>query len=162
LKNKIKNGRGGEVEGPKIYKKRIKNHPREDIYNINNFIIHPNQIKITHAAKNSKSLNILTPTFKDVYALCDFDDGKSVNAFSFSSIEDTSDEAYNKYHDQYEMRERDYRKEIYGVCEKKKKKENSLKHNVHPQGNLDTTVTDSSEGGFKIRIEIDNSKNNFE
>lgn len=152
---KHKRGRGG---GPKIYKKRLKSH-REDIYNINNFIIHPNQIKINQVAKNSQALNIMTPNFKNTF---DFDDEKSVKAFSFSSVEDTSDEAYHKYHDQYEKRERDYRQEIYGGYDKKKKKENNLKkNNSNSKLNLETSKTDSSEGCYKIRIEIDNNKSNF-
>jgi len=140
--DKVKGGKTGAT-GPKLPRKR-KSKSKDDIYNINNFIIHPNQIKFTHRVTSS---NIQTPEFKEA---ANFDRALDlISVSSFSSVEDTSEEVYAKYHDQYEKREREWREKLFGDPEKKKR---DTARNVN-----DTTRTDISEGNFKIRIDLDNS-----
>jgi hypothetical protein len=130
----------GKLQGKQPRKKKSKS--KEDIFNINNFIIHPNQIKISHRVCNK---NIQTPEFKETQGYCNLD---HISVSSFSSVEDISEEIYAKYHDQYERREREWREKLFGDPEKKKKE---VSRNVN-----DNTRTDISEGNFKIRIDFYN------
>jgi hypothetical protein len=123
-------------------KKRVKTNKKDDIYNINNFIIHPNQIKITH--KEKPLINIKIPQFQET------GENNENSIFSDNSEEDICDSAYLKYHDQYEKREREYRLSLFADDKKKGKK--------FTRDNKETTCTDSSEGNFKIRIELNSIK----
>ena len=123
--------------------RKKKSKSKEDLFNINNFIIHPNQIKISHRICNK---NIQTPEFKETLEYQSYLDRDNISVSSFSSVEDISDEVYAKYHDQYESREREWRETFFGDPEKKKKE---VSRNVN-----DNTRTDISEGNFKIRIDL--------
>ena len=92
----------------------------------------------------------MTPKFKD----CDSILNNKLDSFSvssFSSVEDTSDEAYSKYHVQYEKREREWREKFFGIGDHKKKPREANKNLLHD------TRTESSEGNFRIRIDLDAS-----
>jgi hypothetical protein len=132
----------GKLQPYKQLRKK-KSKSKEDLFNINNFIIHPNQIKISHRICNK---NIQTPEFKETLEYQSYLDRDNISVSSFSSVEDISDEVYAKYHDQYESREREWRETFFGDPEKKKKE---VSRNVN-----DNTRTDISEGNFKIRIDL--------
>jgi hypothetical protein len=71
-----------------------------------------------------------------------------------SDSEDTSDEIYLKYHNQYEMREKEYKNRIFCSAEKNIKKKYKNK--------VETAGTDTSDTNFKIRINLDVSCPNFD
>jgi len=74
-----------------------------------------------------------------------------------SDSEDTSDEIYLKYHNQYELREKEYKNRIFCSAEKNiKKKGKKYKNKVETAG------TDTSDTNFKIRINLDVSCPNFD
>lgn len=136
-KNQSKKNKKEKENVVKTKKKRIKSTQKQDIFNINNFIIHPNQIKITQ--KETPVIKIQIPQFKEI----DLDNEEFDNERVSSEEEDTNDNAYTKYHDQYEKREREYRLSLFQEDKKKQK--------VNRQSNQET---ESSEGAFKIRIDL--------
>jgi hypothetical protein len=122
-----------------------------DIYNINNFIVQTNNSnKIVQ--KNNNKIEIKIPKF------CELEEVKEEFESLTSDSEDTSDEVYLKYHNQYEIREKEYKSRLFCSAEKndKKKVKKSNKNKVETAG------TDSSDTNFKIRINLDVSFPNFD
>ncbi len=130
---------------------KYKNKNCSDIYNINNFIVQTNNSnKIVQ--KTNNMIDIKIPKF------CVLEEIKEEIENCSSDSEDTSDEVYLKYHNQYELREKEYKSRLFCSGEKndKKKGKKSNKNKIESAG------TDISDTNFKIRINLDISCPNFD
>lgn len=130
---------------------KYKNKNCSDIYNINNFIVQTNNSnKIVQ--KTNNMIEIKIPKF------CELEEIKEEFESFTSDSEDTSDEVYLKYHNQYEIREKEYKSRLFCSAEKydKKKGKKSNKNKVETAG------TDTSDTNFKIRINLDVSCPTFD
>jgi hypothetical protein len=128
---------------------KMKNKNCSDIYNINNFIVQThNSNKIVQ--KTNGMIDIKVPKFFELEHI-----NEEIEKFS-SDSEDTSDEVYLKYHNQYELREKEYKSRIFCSAEKNLKKKGKKNKNK-----VETGGTDTSDTNFKFRINIDVSCPNF-
>jgi len=130
---------------------KSKNKNCSDIYNINNFIVQTNNSNKIVQKTNNK-IEIKIPKF------CELEELKEDVESLTSDSEDTSDEIYLKYHNQYEIREKEYKNRLFCSVEKNDKK----KPKKSNKNKIETAGTDSSDTNFKIRINLDVSFPNFD
>ena len=130
---------------------KYKNKNSSDIYNINNFIVQTNNSnKIVQ--KTNNMIEIKIPKFCEIEEIIE-----EIDDFS-SDSEDTSDEVYLKYHNQYELREKEYKNRLFCSAEKNDKKKGKKSN----KNKVETAGTDTSDTNFKIRINLDVSCPNFD
>jgi hypothetical protein len=130
---------------------KLKNKNCSDIYNINNFIVQTNNSnKIVQ--KTNNIFEIKVPNFSELEEI-----KEEMESFS-SDLEDTSDEVYLKYHNQYEMREKEYKSRLFCSADKNDRKKGKKIN----KNKVETAGTDTSDTNFKIRINLDVSCPNFD